>query len=100
MSKKYVITTNAGGIEETKEYLSSDAVKYFDSIADVLISLVDEGKIKHGRKPFLLNDFGIRYSGFDTRINCHRFMILIPRYLDDIYAHHQFYRWLLEVDVP
>lgn len=99
MSKKYVITTNAGGIAETMQLLSSGEAKYFDSLHDALQSLVDETIKMYGRKAFLLSDLTLRYHAFDGRIGCHRFMILIPKHLDKVFDHPQFYRWLLEIDV-
>lgn len=99
MSKKYVITTNAGGIEETKEYLASEAVKYFDTIADAFTFLIEDSVKLYGRPAFFYDDLLLKFQSFDKRINANRYMIVTRRYLEGKFDIPQHLRWLLEFDV-
>lgn len=99
MSKKYVITTNAGGIAETMQLLSSGEAVYFDSMHAVFQRIVNDTVEMFGTKAFFISDISLKYHRFDPRINCHRFEVLISRFLDQKYDCPQFILWLLEVDV-
>lgn len=100
MSKKYVITTNAGGIEETKQLLASGQALYFDKLFDVVNYLIQDTVKMYGRPAFGTDEIFIKCHSLDGRISCFRHMIVITRHLNEKYKHPQFYRWLLEVDVP
>lgn len=97
--KKYVITTNADGIAETKQLLESGQARYFDSISEVINYLIQETVRMYGRPAFSTDEIYVKWHSIDGRIGAFRYMIVISRHLTERYKRPQFYRWLLEVDV-
>ena len=99
MSKKYVITTNANGIAETKQLLESGQARYFDSISHVINYLIQDTVRLYGRPAFGTDEIYVKCHCLDVRIGAFRYMIVISRHLNEKFNHLQFYRWLLEIDV-
>lgn len=97
--KKYIITTNADGIAETKQLLESGQARYFDSISEVINYLIQDSINMYGRPAFGTDEIYVKFQSFDGRISAFRYMIVISRHFKDKYKRPQFYRWLLEVDV-
>lgn len=98
MSKKYMITTNAGGIDEVQRLIASGEAKFFDSISEAIMYLISDSVNFYGRPAFSTDEIFIKWHSLDGRIGAFRYSIFITRHLQEKYKSPVFYRWLLEFD--